>query len=95
MNLQIGSVQRRDELHARHMFFGEPVVVGNEQIDAGRCRARELDRIGRLDRAVGTYCRVEWRGDRVEGKNGCAILALSRWAAGPRPARGVRERTFR
>ncbi len=39
--------------------------------------------------------RADWSMPRDEPPTVyCAILALARWASGPRPARGVRERTL-
>src|ERR1700730_16263460 len=68
-SLEICAFERRDELHIRYVLPRETVSVRDEQIDSSGRRTSKLDRVGRLDGAVGPNCCITRRAGRIKGKN--------------------------
>lgn len=60
--------EARDEFDLRHVFPAETVVIGDEQIDLGRCRARQLYRIRRSNRPIRANTSIGRRNVGVEAE---------------------------
>jgi len=64
-----GFLQTGDELNATDMFFGQPVVVGNEQLHFQSCRTGQLDGIRWANASVLPHVGIIDGGSHIERDN--------------------------